>query len=166
MVNRSVFLTKGTDMDCGVDDTPIFAEKTLVEGEMLDLARQEPVEQLEVGFQVIRMRQFSPVTLEEFFSGMAHNLAQPVIDLQPAFIHRGYGHSDQSLIKIIAESTFALPQSLFGLFANRNILHDAQGEGDLAVSVMDRSGRRLCPKRLAVLPKITLFQRETGNLPT
>ena len=30
------------------------------------------------------------------------------------FVHRGHGHSDQSLLEVIAEPAFALSQGLFG----------------------------------------------------
>ena len=42
---------------------PSFFRVAFVEREMLDLARQKPIEQLEIGLQVIGMRQFGPVRL-------------------------------------------------------------------------------------------------------
>ena len=138
VVNRSVILAEGTDMDRRVDDAPIFAEKTLVEGEVLDLACQEPVGQLEAWFQVIGMRQFGPVVLKEFFPGIAHDLAQPVIDLQKLFVERGYRHPDQSLIEVVAESAFALPQRLLCLPSFGDVMGDAGHADDVPAGIPDR----------------------------
>ena len=44
MVNRSVFLAKGTGMERGMDDALVFLQESLRECEILDLARQKPIE--------------------------------------------------------------------------------------------------------------------------
>ena len=80
------------------------------------------------------MRQVAPGQRHQFFTGIAGDFAQPVIDPQPAFLRRRNGHTHQLSVKEQAQ--------LFIIAFNKFVLIDQDLSGPSLPLLMDHQNRR------------------------
>ena len=76
-----------------------------------DFPREEPPQLAEVGGEVVGMGDRLEVDRQQFFLGIADDLAEGLIDLKPAALQRHQGHADRRVVEGAAEALLALQEA-------------------------------------------------------
>ena len=119
------------------------------------LPSQQLVEVPQILLQILGMGNRLKITLQQFGPGVAHNVTQALVDVQPTAIDRNMGNSYRGILKGTAEARFALLQGHFCGLALSDIKSRRHQKGNDALFV-DDGGKHKVDNNKAIRTKPNL----------
>ena len=107
VVRRSRRRPHQRDGEVAPDDRPVLAHVALVQLVLLNLARQQVPDVVEVDVEVVGMGEVLPGQRREFRPVVAQQVAEPLVDAQPAPLRADVGDADRRALERRAEEPLA-----------------------------------------------------------